>query len=467
MERKNWNILLISFILLIGCTNNTTAPEEDETAGVDLESILNNPIIYEVNVRHFSEAGNLDAVTARLDKIKGLGVNILWLMPIHPIGAVKRKATGDQFVEDLPDSVDKSLYLGSPYSVKDYKKINPDFGTEADLRNLVEECHSRGIAIIFDWVANHTAWDNPWISDHPEWYRQKDGQITDPLDDKGNSMGWTDVAHLDYDSPELQDTMADAMEYWVREFDIDGFRCDVAMAVPHEFWNFARQRLDKIKPVFMLAESEGHNPQLFDSAFDAYYGWDMHFTLDHISKKEREPASVLRSRHVIDSIIDGRAFPMNFISNHDENSWKGDLFERMDDSWRCMATVVTAMDGMPLMYSGQEAGLNKRLAFFTKDEINWDADSADYYYNFYRDLLGLKQNDAMKLNSDQRMDIIDGRVLHIARGDSGDMVNFYFNLSDSVAQMQIPRTAKSIWKDGYSVQEGGWTLGPWGYVAFY
>jgi len=195
---------------------------------------MKNAVIYQVNTRQYSAAGTFDAVTADLGRLQKLGVDILWLMPIHPIGEVNRKGS-----------------MGSPYSVADYYGVNPDLGTEADLRELINGAHAKGMKIILDWVANHSSFDNPWITDHKDWYTQDgQGNVVPP------NAEWTDVADLNFDVPEMRAGMIDALEYWVREFDIDGYRCDVAWGVPVDFWNDATAALQQIKPVYMLAEAD-------------------------------------------------------------------------------------------------------------------------------------------------------------------------------------------------------------------
>lgn len=272
-----------------------------------------------------------------------LGVDILWFMPIHPIGELNRKGS-----------------LGSYYSVRDYKAVNPEFGTMEDFKNLVNKAHELGFKVILDWVANHTSFDHQWATDHPEWYtRDEKGNIVSPFD-------WTDVADLKYDNnPALWDAMIDALKFWVVEANIDGYRCDVAGMVPVAFWEKARTELDAVKPVFMLAEDEGQR-DLMKKAFDANYGWEFHHIMNNIAKGEKNAADVWAYFAKEDTLFAPTSFRMMMTSNHDENSWNGTEFERMGDGAKAFAVMAYTIPGFPMMYNGQEVALNKRLLFFEK-----------------------------------------------------------------------------------------------------
>ena len=330
-----------------------------------------NAVIYEVNVRQYTPEGTFKAFEESLPRLKELGVDILWFMPIHPIGIVDRK---------IPDGFKTSL--GSYYSVKDYKGINPEFGTEADFKALVTKAHEMGFKVLIDWVANHSSRDNAWITEHPDWYVQDStGKILAPFD-------WTDVAKLNYANKDMRAAMVDAMKYWVSNCDIDGFRCDVAGEVPVDFWNDARVELEKVKPMFMLAENEDH-ADLCTKAFDANYGWGMHSLMHQVAQGKDSVSKIARQVIKMDSILPKNAMQMNFITNHDENSWNGTAQEKFGAGENAFAVLTYTMPGMPLIYSGQEAGLNKRLKFFTKDTIDWKV--ADFA-PFYKTLNGLKHS---------------------------------------------------------------------------
>jgi 1,4-alpha-glucan branching enzyme len=321
-----------------------------------------NLSIYEINVRQFSEEGTFAAVEAQLPRLKELGTDILWLMPIQTIGELNRKGT-----------------LGSYYSIKDYKAINPEFGTDEDFKRFVKKAHELEMYVILDWVANHSAWDNALVTEKPDFY-QKDslGKMVSPYD-------WTDVVAFNYENQEMADYMLDAMKYWVQEFDIDGYRCDVAELVPAEFWNRTRAELDAIKPVFMLAE--GEKPWLH-TAFEMTYGWEFHNIKNKIAKGEANANDIETYLKKNDTLYPEGAYRMYFITNHDENSWNGTEFERLGDGVKAFYVLTATVPGMPLIYTGQESGLNKRLEFFEKDAVNW----GDYEMtSFYKALLDLKK----------------------------------------------------------------------------
>jgi glycosidase len=331
-----------------------------------------NANIYEVNIRQYTKEGTFKAFTNHLARLKEMGVDILWLMPIHPIGEKNRKGK-----------------LGSAYSVKDYLAVNPAYGTIEDLKALVSKAHELGMYVILDWVANHTAWDNPLIEQHPDWYtKDQSGNIVAPVAD------WTDVADLNYDNQDLRKYMIDALKFWIQNADIDGYRCDVAGMVPVDFWQNARTELDKIKPVFMLAEAD--QPELH-KAFDMTYGWKLHSLMNKVAQGKNDVKS-------IDSLFaaDSKDFKkddirMNFTSNHDENSWNGTEYERMGAGVLTFAVLAATVPGMPLIYTGQEVSLNKKLKFFEKDEINWKGKSLA---DFYKKLLVLKKDNKALWNGE-------------------------------------------------------------------
>ena len=366
-------------------------------ATVKAQTLLpQNPIMYEVNLRHHTQQGNIQAFLPSIEELQYLGVNVLWVMPSQPIGKKKRKAKGDVFVEDLVQvegEMDKwEKFKGSPYAIADYTAVNPDYGTLEDFRTLVKKCHENGIVVILDWVANHTAWDHKWITEHPEWYMKNDkGEITDPLDKAGKSHGWTDVAKLNYAEPGLRKAMIASMKFWIDSVDLDGFRCDVAMDVPADFWAEATTELRKAKPIFMLAESEEHDMDQFNGPFNAYYGWEVHHILNKISQGKESPKELCKQVERKHKKFPTDVFSMNFITNHDQNAWNGTLFERMGDAWKAMAVYTYFAPGIPLLYTGQEVGNNKRLAFFEKDNVMASRDAASIS-KFYRELGRLKRS---------------------------------------------------------------------------
>ncbi len=357
--------LALSAILMLGILS-CNAPDKpvvmDPAAHVEWAK---NAVIYEVNIRQFTREGTFKAFTGELPRLKRLGVDILWLMPVHPIGASNRKGS-----------------LGSYYAVRDYLAVNPEFGTDKDLVILVNKAHELGMKVIIDWVANHTSWDNSLITRHPDWYKKDStGKIISPVPD------WTDVAGLDYSQPGLRKFMTDAMIYWVRKYDIDGFRCDVAGMLPVSFWHEAIPGIKKVKPVFMLAEEE--TPKIHDSGyFDASYSWDLHHLMNQIAqgKKSADQIDTLWAKEIKKYPPD--AIRMRFTSNHDENSWNGTEFERMGAGAQTFAVLTFTFPGMPLIYTGQESAMNKRLKFFDKDSVPW---GGYRFASFYARLIQLKK----------------------------------------------------------------------------
>jgi len=347
-----------------------------------------NATIYEVNVRNYTPEGTFAAFEQHLPRLARMGVVILWLMPIHPIGAVGRKGT-----------------LGSPYAVQNYYGVNPEFGTLADLQHLVQTAHSLGLKVILDWVANHTSRDNALIAQHPDWYQHDaQGELVPPVAD------WTDVVALDYANREMRQYMIDALAYWVREADIDGYRCDVAGLVPTDFWDEARSALEAIKPVFMLAEWDELYPSgglsweefnsdthLLEKAFDMTFGLRLHYLLDSIAEGKAALGDIDEYLAAERAKYPPTVYLMHFTSNHDVNSWDGTEYERLGPLALPFAVLAALLPGMPLLYSGQEAALNKRLEFFERDPIEW----GDYsLQDFYTKLLQLKKRHPALRNGD-------------------------------------------------------------------
>ncbi len=330
-----------------------------------------NANIYEVNIRQSTPEGTILAFQKQLPRLKKMGVKILWIMPVQPIGAKNRKGS-----------------MGSYYSIQDYTAINPEFGTMADFKGLVRTAHKMGFKVILDWVANHSAWDNAWAQQHPEWYKKNaKGEITSYEYNNGREIEyWTDVIGFDYKQPALWDAMIGAMAFWVRETDIDGFRCDVASLVPTPFWQRARAELDKTKPLFMLAES--NDPGLHP-IFNMTYDWALFDLLSDIAIGKGDARDLEKYVRDASAKFPANAYQMTFTSNHDINSWRWSDTQRYGAGFRTFAVLAALMPGMPLIYNGQESGLTKKIAFFEKDAIDW----ANYKHaNFYASLLRLKSN---------------------------------------------------------------------------
>ena len=376
-----------------------------------------NASIYEVNVRQYSPGGTFKEFEEHLPRLKRMGVDILWFMPIHPIGETNRKGT-----------------LGSYYSVKDYRAVNPEFGTLADFKALVDSVHDMGMYVIIDWVANHSAWDNPLTIEHPDWFtKDVHGNFMPPNND------WTDVIDIDFSRPGLRRYMIDAMKFWVEEVDIDGFRCDVAGMVPMDFWDAARAELDEIKPVFMLAEWE--SPEHHRHAFDMTYAWGLHDLMKKLAARKLPVSALAIYLEKESDTYPEDAYRMYFTSNHDVNSWEGTVFERFGGGGaEAFAVLAATLGGMPLVYSGQEAGLDRRLEFFEKDEIEW---REHRFQGIYSTLLNLKhQNRALRNGvgggyAKWVHTTNDGAVFAFLRERDGDRVFAVLNLSDTGQEIKL------------------------------
>ena len=327
-------------------------------------------MIYEVNVRQYTPQGTLAALRAHLPRLDSLGADILWLMPVQPIGRLHRKGS-----------------LGSYYSISNYTAINPEYGNEADFRAFVDDAHRRGKHVVLDWVANHTAFDHAWITEHPDWYvHDSSGKIINARDNEGKDTDWTDVAELDFTKPAMREAIISAMRWWVDTMHVDGFRCDVAGGVPIDFWIHARAALATSRAdLFWLAEAESLEAH---RAFDATYGWELHHLLNDISQGKK-PTSELDAYFARQRATYPRgAMRMYFTSNHDENSWNGSEFERLGaNHLPSFVLSATAMSSIPLIYTGQEVSMHKRLRFFDRDTVDWSGASLA---GFYRAMTALK-----------------------------------------------------------------------------
>jgi alpha-amylase len=348
-------VLLFVFIDFLAC--QPSPPElAKPVASSDSSDLGSHPdwsyqaCIYEVNLRQYSSQGNFKAFEKSLPRLRDMGVDILWFMPIHPIGVIGRK--------------DKPGDMGSYYAVKNYYAVNPDYGSMEDWKDLVKKAQDMGFHVILDWVPNHSAPDNPWITTHPDFYeKDSTGKPKIPYD-------WSDTRQLNYDNPDLRDSMMAAMEFWLKETHIDGFRCDVAWHVPDSFWKTAIARFRKIRPVFMLAE--GDLPALHVDGFDATYAWNIMALAYGIHSGKTTLYQLDSAINHNDSIFPKNAFRMYFTTNHDENSFNGTEFERFGEGYKTFAIWTFTMGrSVPLIYSGQEEPNLKRLKFFVKDTIQW------------------------------------------------------------------------------------------------
>ena len=439
-------ILLLFTLFFISCND-----QKELSTSFNVNQIKDG-VIYEANIRQYSESGKFEDFTKDIYKLKDLGVKIIWLMPIHPISKTNRKGT-----------------LGSYYSISDYKAVNPEFGNKDDLDKLIKEAHKHDMLVILDWVANHTGWDHKWIKNKPDYYtKNENGEITDPINPTtGESWGWTDVADLNFDNMEMQNEMIKAMEYWVKEYDIDGYRLDAAHSCPVSFWKKSIERLKKIKNVLMLAESDGYHTGGFEliELFDMSYNWSGHHVLNRIYKKENnsEDLKLNINRNLND--YSSKHVLMNFTSNHDENTWAGTVFDRYGDGAKTFAALTYFLPGIPLIYNGQEYGLNKRLEFFEKDFI---AKKQTDFYEFYSNLNSLKkENNLLDIDSEIKFEIIETNnknLICYKRTKNNDSMYFVANLSEESQEIntEFSETLKSLNSDKMiSLKKN--SLEPWEY----
>ena len=394
--------------------------------------------LYQVNVRQFSADGTLKAAQADLPRLKALGVDILWLMPLQPIGKLARKGT-----------------LGSYYSIRDYTAVNPEFGTLADARAFVAAAHALGMKVILDWVANHTAFDHPWTREHKDWYKlDAHGEPFPVTFNAGgpNEEHWSDVTALDYERPALRDAMLAAMQFWVRETDLDGFRCDVASLVPTSFWERVRRELDAVKPMFMLAESDAKD--LHRSAFDMTYSWDLAALFHHIGQGEAGAPQLLEWARQEPHGYPASAYRMRFTANHDFNSWNGTDAELYGDAYLPLAVLTFTLPGMPLIYNGQESRLTKRLEFFEKDPIAWKTHELA---PFYAKLVALKHAHPALGNGQYGGALVplatgNDQVFAFQRVLGSDTVTVAVNVTAATQAFHVGATGRSLPAWGWMVE---------------
>ena len=359
--KRNLLLLIVATFVLFGC--KSTQPEGN-FSNIEHPEWVKNAVIYEVNIRQYTPEGTFAAFEQHLDRLQQLGVDVLWLMPIHPIGEESRKGT-----------------LGSYYSIKNYCEVNPEFGTMEDFRHFLEAAHQKGFKVILDWVANHTSRDAKWTVEHNDWYYK------DSLGNLAVQYDWTDIARLNYENQDLREEMIAAMKYWI-ELGVDGFRCDVAAELPTDFWNDAVSRLKEINPdIFMLAEAE--KAELQYDAFNAHYTWDQMHNWYALAAGTIDADSIANFyvNYQNRSGMPSNTIPMNFTTNHDQNSWYGTCTECMVLLSGSLRSFICGSRNAFNLQRRQEAGLDKRLEFFEKDVIDWGADQgnmADFTENLLK-----------------------------------------------------------------------------------
>ncbi len=423
-----------------------------EQYGVPFTNMPNkeDAIIYQVNLRAFSESGDINGVRQRLSHIQELGANVIYLMPIYPVGQLN--SVGE---------------LGSPYSVKDYKSVSTEFGTLEDLRALVDEAHAMNMAVILDWVANHTSWDNAWISEHPEWYQQNEnGEIIAPP-----GTGWNDVAQLNFDNVELRKAMIDAMSYWVFNANIDGFRCDFADGVQQSFWSEAISTLKSIKNQKMLFLAEGTRRNHFEVGFDYTFGFNYFDALKKVFS-EGKPATYIQDSNAIEynNNYDNSNRIVRYTSNHDVNITDGTPLELFGGKPGSLATFVVAayMKSVPMIYNGQEIGYNQRIPFFNHTPIDWSTADADVFEAYKQIVAFRKSSEAIKTGTYNGYS--SAAVSAFTMESPSEKVFVMSNLTNSNAAYIVPTTlASGTWTNAFTGENvslnGTLTLSPYQYMV--
>jgi alpha-amylase len=403
---------IFASLLLFACTNNNVKKESEMSISTDWIKHTN---VYEVNVRQYTKEGTFNAFVKELPRLKDMGVETLWFMPITPIAQKNKKGS-----------------LGSYYAALDYTSINPEFGTLDDFKNLVDEAHRQGFKVIIDWVANHTGWDHVWTKTHPEYF-ERDEQNNFKI-----ASGMDDIIELDFSSAELRKAMIDAMRFWIKETGIDGFRCDLAFWVELDFWIEAKNELEKEKRLFWLGELDPLEKPEYMQVFDAAYSWTWMHRTEEFYKKPlplTELDSVLQRYESVDGM---KAW---FTSNHDENSWNGTEYEKYGDAAKALAVFSCTWPGIPLIYNGQELPNHKRLQFFEKDPIEWNGNNQ--LHGFYQTLLKLHSTNPA-LSGDAQIAPVErlhtsaaDKVLVYLRMNGKHQVLTLLNLSKDIVHVQI------------------------------
>lgn len=475
MLRPVFSIILFVGLGLAACSPETNSGNEpsidmtqivDETTSGSEQAVDSAPVssvthpdwsvnaaIYQINTRQFTPEGTFAAAAEELPRLADMGIDIVWLMPIHPIGEVNRKGT-----------------LGSPYAVQDYFAVNPEFGTEEDFRAFIARAHDLDMKVILDWVANHSAWDHVAITETPDWYTTNEaGEIIHPVD-----TDWTDVADFNYDNTDLRDHMSAALSYWVEEFDIDGYRCDVSYMVPMDFWERVRAELDAIKPVFMLAEADQPDQH---QAFDATYAWSWKDTIHPIAMGEMTVDDLRAYYDGQDSDFPSDAMRLTYIENHDQNAWDANMFDFHADNLRNAIVLSVVGEGIPMMYNGQEVGNADMLEFFEKDPIIWG--ETHWVGDLFISLFALLEVNTALWHGDaggQMVEITTGNpdnIYAFERSNGDDSVVAIFNISDQNQSAVLEGLAEP---NGYSDFDSGLNadlddgtaldLEPWSHVLF-
>ena len=436
----NTNIIytLLLTLAFVSCSssddnNNTNTEPAYPQFGASFDKMpkKEDAIIYQVNIRAFSQAGTLKGVQDRLTQIQELGANVIYLMPIYPVGKVK--ASGE---------------LGSPYAVKDYKAVNPDFGTLQDLQTLVAEAHKKNMAVVLDWVANHTSWDNAWITEHPNWYQKNDkGEIIIPP-----GTNYADVAQLDFNNAEMKNAMIDAMSYWVYTANVDGFRCDYADFVAQGFWTDAITKLRSIKKnqtILMLAE--GSKVSHFVSGFDYTFGFNFFSTLEKVFKENKSVTTIQDSNatEYANSYKPENKI-VRYTTNHDVNLSDGTPLELFGGKKGSIAAFVVAayLKSVPMIYNGQEIGYAQRLNYFSRTPIDWSVADTEMLAEYKKIIAFRNTSNAIKKGTFTGYS--SDAVSAFTMINNTEKVLVLSNLTNNTAKYLVPSALKGTWKDAFT-----------------
>lgn len=401
--------------------------------------------IYEVNLRQYTPEGTITAFAAHLPRLRDMGVETLWFMPITPIAQKNKKGS-----------------LGSYYACSDYTSVAEEFGTLDDFKDLVQQAHSMGFKVILDWVANHTGWDHKWTVEHPDWY-EKD----EHTGDFKKASGMDDIIELDFNNGEVREAMIEAMAFWIKETDIDGFRSDLAFWVELDFWLEARPALERLKPLFWLGELDALDNPEYMQVYDAAYTWKWMHKAEQLYKGYISFGELLQVLHQYQQAPGLKAW---FTTNHDENSWNGTEYEKYGEMAKALAVFSCTWPGIPLLYSGQEVPNHKRLQFFEKDIIEWGTECS--LHQFYKTLFQLKKEHPA-LATDASLDILSAdegqRVLAFCRGAEDKEVVVLLNFSGEEKKVRLNEKAKRPFVDIFSKKSIDFSTGeeqvlqPWGF----
>ena len=454
MEKLPLSILVLLLVLTITIAGCSFFGRKKESKPIVSDVVhpewSKNSVLYEVNVRQYTVQGTLNAFAEHLPRLKALGVDVLWFMPTFPIGVLNRKE-----------------HLGSYYSVKDYLNVNPEFGTLEDFKSVLNKAHGLGMHVIMDWVPNHTSWDNNLTIEHPDWYaKDSKGKFTPPT-----GTDWTDVIQLDWSKKGLQDYMIDAMKFWVK-MGVDGFRIDHPHNTSKEFWERARTELTAIRPVLLIGEIE-EPTNFLEKGFDMNYAWEMYHLIVSIAQGKDSVRTLAKYYKKEWSTYPNNVYRLQFLTNHDENTWGGTIDSLMGNAQKAFAILIFTGQGVPLIYSGQEVCLNKRLKFFVRDTINWDTCSLT---GFYKNLISLKKQNKALWNGDSGGSMIkirtnkDNKVFAFYREKDENRVIVLLNLSKkSVAIKPLPENFNGEYSDYFANTKAilpladSLRLDPWGY----